>query len=142
MDAVDPAQFNPGGNSGDPGSSRSRRMLVMEASVKSHAPTGEDGKSKPEPTIDLEDFLPSVGPVFKSLKADTHEELDAKVQAWLAEGNKRIVTISCYHDGKYHYAMLGANPSEVPEVLINGQPYRYRGQAMVSKDGQMMVQCY
>ena len=38
--------------------------------------------------------------------------------------------------------MVGAALSDVPEVLINGQPYRYRGQAMVSKDGQMMVQCY
>lgn len=77
--------------------------------------------------------------LFKSFKAETFEELDNLVQCWLSIGNKRLNTISCWHDGHFHYAMLGAS---LGEVVVNGKQFHYRGQAMVNKDGMMMVQCY
>lgn len=74
---------------------------------------------------------------FKSFEAATFEELNQKVEKHLR--NKRLVTISCWYDGKKHYAMLSTSTGE---VLINGEKFHYGGQAMVSKDGQMICQCY
>ena len=51
---------------------------------------------------------------FKSFVADSGEELQEAVGKWLLDENKRVLTISSYHDsstGK-HYAMIGTNPSQ------------------------------
>jgi len=74
---------------------------------------------------------------FKSFQAESFEELNQKVEKHLK--NRRLVTISCWHDGKRHYAMLSTNTGE---VVINGEKFHYGGQAMVNKDGQMICQCY
>ena len=86
--------------------------------------------------------LLALGSVHQSFKASSFDDLDKQVKAYL-EG-KELTTITCWHDGKRHYCMLAATeaPAEKAEVLINGTPYRYRGQATVTGDHLMMTQCY
>lgn len=49
---------------------------------------------------------------YKSFKANTFEELDKLIADWLKEVQQCLLTISCWYDGTYHYAMLGTNPTE------------------------------
>ena len=72
---------------------------------------------------------------FKSFKATSFEELDSNIQTYLREGRKRLITISCWCDGAFHYAMLGADS-------VSANFNTFKGQTVVNKDGQMMVQCY
>ena len=90
--------------------------------------------------------LPSNNNIQYSFEANTFEDLDKQVKEYLVD--KELITITCWHDGKKHYCMLGAKDITSPpvesgqEVLVNGTAYRYRGQGTVSKDGQMILQCY
>ena len=74
---------------------------------------------------------------FKSFKASTFEELDANIQSYLNDGLKRLITISCWFDGTFHYAMLSTDSTD---TCANAN--LHLGQTVVNKDGQMMVQCY
>ncbi len=81
-------------------------------------------------------------PLYKGFSANTFEELDAMVHAFLEDGPKRLITITSYFDGKMHHTQLAASVMESAEVLINGTTYRCKNAAAVNKDSQMMVQCY
>lgn len=136
-----------------------RRVVLMEEVVQESKKSahfsakgemGPESDSKETPTAErLLMELPGISSVQYSFSANTFEELDKMVKGCLED--KELVTITCWHDGKQHHCMLGAKAvdemgpgsvGEGKEVLVNGTPYRYRGQATVSKDGQMILQCY
>ena len=69
---------------------------------------------------------------YKSFKAKTFEELDNLVKTWLREQHKRLLCISCWFDGQYHYAMLSTNVMQA--VLCDA-----RGVALAVKDNRLWV---
>jgi hypothetical protein len=56
---------------------------------------------------------------YKSFKAKTFEELDGVIRQWLHTNNKQLATISCWHDGTFHYAMIGVGAVNV--AIVNGE---------------------
>jgi hypothetical protein len=138
---------------------RSRRVVVMEevvaedkAEAQAAAVKKMDSKvSETDQKGGVGDRvlmeIPGMGAQHFSFQGKTFAELDKQVKDCLSD--KELVTITCWHDGKMHNCMLGAKVpgSNAPvesgqEVLVNGTAYRYRGQASLSKDGQMILQCY
>ena len=116
------------------------RLIISSTKMGKSRQIVESPGSKTDDEGDIASLV--VSSVHESFQADTFEDLDNQVKKYL-EG-KELVTISCWHDGKRHYCMLAAtaNLGASKEVLINGTAYRYLSKGNVSKDGQMMVQCY